>query len=160
VDFFFSSPENNVMIKRASRRRIIRAPKVVNVKPISQYARVDADREPRNQFEALRRSLQMTQETFADKLGTTKQCIQHYEVDRSFPTPTTWNKMKESALQHGIVLNDKILNEFMNKKLEKKMTMLERHHQEKLDQINQSFNEKMRRYHHEVKLEEHQGDQA
>ena len=148
-------------MKRASRRRIIRPPKVERIKKVSQYARYDAiEREPRNQFEALRRSLQMTQETFADKLGTTKQCIQHYEIDRSFPTPTTWNKMKESAAKHGILLNDGILNEFMNKKLEKKMTMLERHHQEKLDQINQSFNEKMRRYHHEVKLEEHQGDQA
>jgi len=149
-----------MMAKRASRRRIIRAPKVVKVKPISQYARVDADREPRNQFEALRRSLNMTQEQFAEKCGVTKQCIQFYEVDRSFPTVKTWHKMKGSASNHGITLNDEILNEFMNKKLEKKMTMLERHHQEKLDQINQSFTAKMSRYHHEVKLEEHQGDQA
>ncbi len=136
------------MGKRASRRRIIRPPKIEKIKKVSQYARYDAiEREPRNQFEALRRSLQMTQETFAGKLGTTKQSIQNYEVDRSFPTPTTWNKMKESAEQHGIILSDEILNEFMTKKLEKKMAMLERHHQEKLEQINQSFNEKMNRYH-------------
>lgn len=149
------------MAKRASRRRIIRPPKVEKIKKVSQYARVDCElRIARNQFESLRRSLNMTQETFAQALGITKQCIQHYEIDRSFPTPNTWNKMKESAEQHGIILNDDILNEFMSKKREKKMAMLERHHQEKLDQINQSFNEKMRRYHHEVKLEEHQGDQA
>lgn len=136
------------MGKRASRRRIIRPPKIEKIKKVSQYARYDAiEREPRNQFEALRRSLQMTQKTFADKLGTTKQNIQNYEVDRSFPTPTTWNKMKESAEQHGILLSDEILNEFMTKKLEKKMAMLKRHHQEKLEQINQSFNEKMNRYH-------------
>ncbi len=136
------------MGKRASRRRIIRPPKIEKIKKVSQYARYDAiEREPRNQFEALRRSLQMTQETFAGKLGTTKQSIQNYEVDRSFPTPTTWNKMKENAEQHGIILSDEILNEFMTKKLEKKMAMLERHHQEKLEQINQSFNEKMNRYH-------------
>lgn len=136
------------MAKRASRRRIIRPPKVEKIKKVSQYARVDCElRIARNQFEALRRSLNMTQETFAQALGTTKQCIQNYEVDRSFPTPNTWNKMKASAIQHGIDLSDKILNEFMTKKLEKKIAMLKRHHQEKLEQINQSFNEKINRYH-------------
>lgn len=152
------------MVKRASRRRIIRAPKVVKVKPISQYARVDADREPRNQFEALRRSLNMTQEQFAEKCGVTKQCIQFYEVDRSFPTVKTWHKMKESASNHGITLNDEILNEFLSKKLLKRKEMIERHHQEKIEKINQQFNEyhdknsihSMVNSYHEAKFAEHQ----
>lgn len=138
------------MAKRASRRRIIRPPKAEKVKKVSQYARYDAiEREPRNQFEALRRSLQLTQDQFAEKCGVTKQCIQYYESDRSFPTVKTWNTMKESADKHGILLSNEILNEFMNKKLEKKMAMLERHHQEKLEQINSKFNTKMNLYHRE-----------
>lgn len=142
------------MAKRASRRRIIRPPKVEKIKKVSQYARYDAiEREPRNQFEALRRSLQLPQDQFAEKCGVTKQCIQHYETDRSFPTVKTWNTMKESAAKHGILLNDGILNEFMNKKLEKKMAMLERHHQEKLEQINSKFNTKMSLYHQEIQGE-------
>lgn len=134
------------MVKRASRRRIIRAPKVEKVKKVSQYARYDSmDHEPRNQFEALRRSLQIPQEVFAEKCGVTRQCIQHYESDRSFPTPSTWHKIKESAAKHGIILSDDILNEFLNKKLEKNKAMIERHHQEKMEQMNESFNKKMNR---------------
>lgn len=132
------------MAKRASRRRIIRAPKVEKIKKVSQYARYDSmDHEPRNLFEALRRSLHISQDVFAEKLGLTRQCIQHYETDRSFPTVTTWHKIKESAKQHGIELNDEILNEFLQKKLEKKKEMIERHHQEKIEQMNESFNKKM-----------------
>lgn len=134
------------MSKRASRRRIIRAPKVEKIKKVSQYARYDSiDHEPRNQFEALRRSLQISQDVFAEKLGLTRQCIQHYETDRSFPTVNTWHKIKENAKQHGIELNDEILNEFLQKKLAKKKEMIERHHQEKMNQINESFSKKLHR---------------
>lgn len=133
-------------MKRASRRRIIRPPKVEKVKKPSLYARYDAlDREPRNQFEAIRRSLQISQDVFAEKLGLTRQCIQHYETDRSFPTVNTWHKIKENAKQHGIELNDEILNEFLKKKLDKKKAMIERHHQEKMEKINESFTKKMKR---------------
>ena len=134
------------MLKRASRRRIIRPPKVEKIKKPSVYARYDAlDREPRNQFEALRRYLQISQEVFAEKLGLTRQCIQQYETDRSFPTVNTWHKIKENAKQHGIELNDEILNEFLQKKLAKKKEMIERHHKEKVEKMNESFTKKMNR---------------
>jgi len=134
------------MAKRESRTRIIRPPKIEKIKKPSVYARYDAmDREPRNQFEALRRSLQISQDVFAEKLGLTRQCIQHYETDRSFPTVNTWHKIKENAKQHGIELNDEILNEFLQKKLAKKKEMIERHHQEKITQMNESFTKKMTR---------------
>jgi DNA-binding XRE family transcriptional regulator len=132
------------MGKRASRRRIIRPPKVEKIKKPSLYARYDDEtREPRNQFEALRRSLHISQEVFGEKLGLTRQCIQHYETDRSFPTVATWHTIKEKAKQHGIELDDAILNEFLQKKLAKKKEMIERRYQEKLEQMNASFNKKM-----------------
>jgi len=141
--------------KRASRRRIIKPPKVVKVKPISKVARYDAlEREPRNQLEVLRRSLQMTQETFAAKCGTTKQSINHYESDISFPTPKTWNLMKKNAKQHGIELSDAILNEFLQKKLEKKRMMIERHHEKKLKEITEVLQRKNERLNQ--KLEDYQ----
>jgi DNA-binding XRE family transcriptional regulator len=134
------------MLKRASRRRIIRPPKIEKIKKPSVYARYDAlDREPRNQFEALRRSLQISQDVFAEKLGLTRQCIQHYETGRSFPTVNTWHKIKENAKQHGIELSDEILNEFIQKKLEKKKEMIERHYQKKVEKMNESFTKKMTR---------------
>ena len=143
------------MGKRASRRRIIRPPKIEKVKTASQYARVDCDlRIARNQFEALRRSLNMTQDQFAEKLGTIKQSIGHYEAETSFPTPASWNRMKENAAQHGIELSDDILNELLQKKLEKKKAMIERHHEKKLKEITEVLQKKNERLNQ--KLEDYQ----
>lgn len=143
------------MSKRASRRRIIRPPKIEKIKPVGKVARYDAlEREPRNQLEVLRRSLQMTQETFAEKCGTTKQSINHYESEISFPSPKMWIRMKASAEQHGIDLNDEILNEFLQKKLEKKKAMLKRHHEKKLKEVVEVLQQKNERLNQ--KLEDYQ----
>jgi DNA-binding XRE family transcriptional regulator len=126
------------------RRRIIKPPKVVKVKPISQYSRIDSEgREARNSFEALRRSLNLTQESFAEKLGLSKQLVQYYETDRSVPTLKTWRKMKENALLHNILLSDGIIEAFMQKKLGKKKEMLERRFEKKVEQLNESIQTKL-----------------
>lgn len=146
------------MAKRVSRRRIIRPPKGAKVKPVSKISRYDAiELPPRNQLEALRRSLRMTLETFSEKLGVSKQCINFYEMQHSFPTASTWNKMKESASQHGIELSDDILNELLQKKLEKKKAMIERHHEKKLKELtevlsrkNELLNQKLENYHQSI----------
>jgi len=143
------------MGKRASRRRIIRPPKIEKIKPISKLSRYDAiELPPRNQLEALRRYLQMTLETFSEKLGVSKQCINFYEMNHSFPTVSTWKRMKENAAQHGIELSDDILNELLQKKLEKKKAMIERHHEKKLKEITEVLQKKNERLNQ--KLEDYQ----
>jgi DNA-binding XRE family transcriptional regulator len=120
------------------KRRIIKPPKVVKEKPISQYSRIDSEgREARNKFEALRRSLGLTQEIFGEKLGLSKQLVHFYETDRSSPTIRTWIKMKANAALHEIELSDEIIDEFMQKKFDNRKKRL----QDQLDQINDKINQ-------------------
>jgi DNA-binding XRE family transcriptional regulator len=118
------------------KRRIIKAPKVVKEKKVSQYARIDSEHEPRNKFEALRRSLGLTQEAFGEKLGLSRAMVFYYETDHVAPSVTTWVKVKANAQANGIELGDEILNEFLEKKRSKRMEVLNRNIQQRLDQIN------------------------
>jgi DNA-binding XRE family transcriptional regulator len=137
--------KGNEMPKR--KRRIIKAPKVVKEKKLSQYARIDSEHEPRNKFEALRRSLGLTQEAFGEKLGLSKAMVFYYETDYVAPSVTTWVKVKANAKANGIELGDDILNEFLEKKVMKKKERLTN----KIERMEKEFQEKMNQLNNQIK---------
>lgn len=108
---------------------------------MSQYARIDSIRPPRNAFEALRRSLYLTQERFGQKLGLSKAVVQQYESGRSAPTTNSWMRMKETALQNGIDLTDELYHDFMRGKAVRLKGSIEK----RVDRIHQKILELQQR---------------
>lgn len=95
--------------------------KVVYVRKgeLSKYCRWDGVLPPRNDFEALRRELHLTQESFGNKLGISKSLVNQYESGRSSPTVRTWLKMKENAERNGIDLPNDLYYSFVKNKSER-----------------------------------------
>jgi DNA-binding transcriptional regulator YiaG len=108
---------------------------------VSQYSRVDSTRPPRNAFEALRRSLHLTQEDFGQKLGLSKSVVQQYESGRSAPTTNSWLRMKETALHNGIELTEELYHAFMQEKAIRLQDSIEK----RVDKINQKILELQQR---------------
>lgn len=129
-----------------------RAKPVKAEKPISRYARIDSiGRVARNSFEELRRELNMTQDIFGEKLGLSKQCIQFYETDRSFPKTNTWLKMKENARLNGFELSDDIFEDFTKKKMEVKKEMFERHFEKKKVELEETLKQRVDKINDRIK---------
>lgn len=95
--------------------------KVVYVRKgeLSKYCRWDGVLPPRNEFEAVRRGLHLTQESFGNKLGISKSLVNQYESGRSSPTVRTWLKMKENAERNGIELTNELYYSFVKNKSER-----------------------------------------
>lgn len=108
---------------------------------MSQYARLGSTRPPRNDFEALRRSLYLTQERFGQKLGLSKAVVQQYESGRSAPTTNSWRRMKETAMQNGIELTDELYHAFMQEKAVRLKGSIEK----RVNRINQKILELQQR---------------
>lgn len=91
-------------------------------------------RTPRSEFEALRKSLKMSQTAFGEALGIHKQIVYSYERGVSSPTPNSWLKICESAAQHGIELSDSLYQDLMRMKSERLLKRLNK----RIQQIRES----------------------
>lgn len=85
--------------------------------PVYWQTRAQRGLPPRNQLEAVRNSLGMAQEEFAQKLGISRQLVNNYESGQAFPSVRTWMKMKIHAQRHHIVLPQAFIEEHFHKKI-------------------------------------------
>lgn len=102
---------------------------------MSTYSHLYSTSPPRNAFEALRRSLRLTQEQFGKKLGISKAVVHYYEIGRSSPTVNSWARIKETAAQNGIELTEDIDLLFMENKSKRSLNHIDSKVQRMRDKI-------------------------